>query len=345
MRAACLAQSASRRRHVTSAWPHVACVTNADASNARDAIVVAVSKTRLELRVVLWSSSITASAVWKSGARVRSNSVTSHTLKHVSHGSALAKSAMNHDDATACKGHPFSSSALTNAGVFASANSRNTSWSTKCAFIAPSMAKYSGKMSSNTWLNDQNAASSSMSKRNTPAMKFMPWQYPTLGFATANARNTRSNALRIGRLSSCACPGNVRGTSLAICSRVCLVRGVLCADDTNVRASSSEDEAPTSSVASFASSRFASSSFTSSLTRAASDGYAPGTRTSSTRRQSCQSSPRSAMGTPPRTSDSSSRSRRGASAEHAPRSRFRRISSTASSPVPLEERTAGAPNL
>jgi hypothetical protein len=49
------------------------------------------------------------------------------------------------------------------------------------------------------------------------------------------------------------------------------------------------------------------------------------------------------MGTPPRTSDSSSRSRRGASAEHAPRSRFRRISSTASSPVPLVEGPAGAP--
>ena len=128
---------------MTSAWPHVACVTNADASNALLAIVVAVSKTRLlsPFLVVIWSSSITASAVWKSGVRVRSNSVTSHTRKHVSHGNALAKSAMNHALATACNGHPFSSSALTNAGVFNSANSRNTSWSTKCAFIAPLTSK------------------------------------------------------------------------------------------------------------------------------------------------------------------------------------------------------------
>ena len=166
----------------------------------------------------------------------------------------------------------------------------------------------------------------------------MPWQYPTRGLAAANARNTRSKAARCAGLSSCACPGNVRGTSLRICSEVCLGREArVPARSESIADESAED------VSEEVASSLASTPSPSPSTEATSDGYAPGTRTSSTRRQSCQISPRSAMGTPPRTSDSSSRSRRGASAEHAPRSRFRRISSTASSPVPLVEGPAGAP--
>ena len=113
-------------------------------------------------------------------------------------------------------GAPPRSNAASTRGNFSSTSRCSTAWSTADASIE--FVKYPGTTSSHTEDKHQNAASSSISSSKSAAMKFIPWQYPTLGLCRAYAQSTRRSASR-PTPSRRGCAGNVRGRSFEICSR------------------------------------------------------------------------------------------------------------------------------
>ena len=114
---------------------------SADPSNAAGAIATAASTTRsvaAASRRVFALASTSARATWNSTVRLRSKSITSHTLSAVSHGSWFTYSAKNHDVVTALSGAPEVSNASCTRGNFSRTNVARTLWSAADASMSSS---------------------------------------------------------------------------------------------------------------------------------------------------------------------------------------------------------------